>query len=83
MVRSPASLLLSFLFVVATIVTSIVSRGLRSTELRFEGFDFVDPESKMLWDDLKDLPFPVLVPHRSGIMTLEEREKRDTANVIA
>ncbi|HEV8059644.1 MAG TPA: amino acid transporter [Gemmataceae bacterium] len=76
MIRSPASLLISFLFVAATIVTSIVSRGLRSTELRFEGFDFVDPESKMLWDDLKDLPFPVLVPHRSGLISLEAREKR-------
>ncbi len=76
MVRSPASLLLSSTFIGATIVTSIVSRGLRSTELRFEGFDFISPESKLLWDALKDLPFPVLVPHRSGLISLEERDKR-------
>jgi hypothetical protein len=76
MVRSPASLLITAAFVAATITTSILSRGLRSTELRFEGFEFVDGESKMLWDDLKDLPFPVLVPHRSGLITIEEREQR-------
>ena len=76
MVRSPASLLISMAFLAATIVTSIISRGLRSTELRFDGFDFVDNESKLLWDALKELSFPVLVPHRSGLISLEEREKR-------
>ncbi|CAN5318702.1 APC family permease [soil metagenome] len=76
MFRSPASLLISAAFVAATITPSILSRGLRSTELRFEGFEFVDGASKLLWDDLKDLPFPVLVPHRSGLITIEERELR-------
>lgn len=75
MVRSPASLLISFSFVAATVITSVISRGLRSTELRIEGFDFVEPESKLLWDALKDLPFPVLVPHRSGLITIEDRER--------
>jgi hypothetical protein len=74
MVRSPAGLLISFAFVAATVFTSIISRGMRSMELRIEGFDFVDPESKLLWDALKDLPFPVLVPHRSGLITIGDRE---------
>ena len=29
----------------------------------------------MLWDDLKHLPFPVLVPHGSGMLAIEERER--------
>jgi len=38
----------------------------RSTELRFERFEFVDEHSRFLWDTLRHLEFPVLVPHRPG-----------------
>jgi hypothetical protein len=76
MLRSPTSLLISFAFISATVVTSIVSRGWRSTELRFEGFAFADAQSKLMWDALKYLEFPVLVPHRPGRISLPEREER-------
>ena len=51
-------------FIGAVLILSFASRLSRSTELRFEGFAFTDPTSRFLWDSLKHLEFPVLVPHR-------------------
>ena len=51
----------------SVIVVSLISRTRRSTEMRFEKFDFVDETSRLLWDRLKFLEFPVLVPHRPGL----------------
>ena len=76
MVRSPVSMLIALCFVGTTIVTSIVSRGLRSTELRFEGFDFANAESQTWWDGLRSLEFPVLVPHRPGLLCLGDKERQ-------
>ncbi len=60
---------------IATIITlSIISRTIRSTELRFAGFDFANPESRFLWDSMKHIEFPVLVPHRPGGHGLLEKE---------
>jgi hypothetical protein len=72
----PDGLLIALCFVVAIVVTSIVSRALRTTELRFEGFEFKDAESRFLWESLKYLEFPVLVPHRPGRHSLEQKEER-------
>ena len=55
-------------------MSSFVSRLQRSTELRFKGFEFADAESRFLWDSLKHLEFPVLVPHRPGRRGLDEKE---------
>jgi hypothetical protein len=74
--RDPHGLLIAFGFVVAILIWSIISRILRSMELRFEGFEFKNPASKMLWDDLIYLEFPVLVPHRPGQRSLEFKEER-------
>ena len=76
MVRSPISMLIALCFVGTTLVTSIVSRGLRSTELRFEGFDFADAESQQAWDGLRMLEFPVLVPHRPGFLEVGAKERQ-------
>ena len=61
-------------FICAVIVVAIYSRTRRSTELRFEGFQFVDHASHMLWDSLKDIGFPVLVPHRPGGQPIAVKE---------
>jgi hypothetical protein len=60
----PAGLRIASLFVLAIVVSSMVSRALRSTELRFHGFEYVDEGSRFLWQSLRSLDFPVLVPHR-------------------
>ncbi|HEX4589946.1 MAG TPA: amino acid transporter [Gemmataceae bacterium] len=70
----PAGLRIASLFVLAILLTSMISRAIRSTELRFQGFEYVDDNSRFLWDSLRTMDFPVLVPHRSGQMSLAEKE---------
>jgi hypothetical protein len=74
-VAKPDGLLIALCFVIATLGTSIISRTLRSTELRFEGFQFKDAQSQFLWECLKYLEFPVLVPHRPGGHSLLDKEQ--------
>jgi hypothetical protein len=76
MVLSPAGLLIAACFIAAILVSSMVSRALRSTELRFDGFHFKDAHSQFLWESLEYLEFPVLVPHRPGGSSLDAKEKR-------
>ncbi|NUQ64472.1 MAG: amino acid transporter [Pirellulales bacterium] len=71
----PRSLLIAIAFVVAILAVSIVSRSVRSVELRHEGFEFADDESRFLWDTLRYLDFRVLVPHRPGRRSLELKEE--------
>jgi hypothetical protein len=73
-IDQPDGLLIAFSFVLATLIFSIVSRYFRHMELRLEGFDFKNAESKFLWESLRYLEFPVLVPHRPGRIPLPEKE---------
>src|SRR5204862_368659 len=57
------------------LVTSILTRFYRSTELRFKGFDFADEHSRLEYERLKTADFPILVPFRSGKHTIVEKEK--------
>jgi hypothetical protein len=75
-IRDPHGLLIALGFVAAILIWSIISRVLRSMELRFEGFEFKDPQSQLLWDTLRFLEFPVLVPHRPGQVALDLKEQR-------
>jgi len=59
-----------------TIVIVIVSTRSAQHELRFEGFDFVDGESKPALGCTQGPPFPVLVPTPLGIITMEEARNR-------
>jgi hypothetical protein len=74
MVRNPAGLIIALASIVCILALSIVSRLVRTSELRFGGFRFADPQSRFLWDSLKVLEFPVLVPHRPGGRLLEAKE---------
>jgi hypothetical protein len=67
-------IVISSCFIAAIVVASIISRAYRSTELRFHGFRFADEQSRFLWDSMKHLEFPVLVPHRPGHRSLVEKE---------
>jgi len=74
MIERPDGIKIATCFILAVLILSFASRLRRSTELRFEGFEFADPTSRFLWDSLKHLEFPVLVPHRPGRHGLEEKE---------
>ena len=70
-----SGLAIAMAFVVAILVSSIVSRWIRSTELRFEGFDFADDAARRRWDELCRSGAKVLVPHRPGLMSLADKSR--------
>ena len=74
-VERPVGLFIASWFILAIVVSSVVSRLWRSTEWRFEGWRFADDHSHFLWDSLRHLEFPVLVPHRPGGRSLKEKEE--------
>jgi hypothetical protein len=73
-IEKPDGIRIAGAFILAVIVGSAISRVMRSTELRFDRFEFADPESRLLWDTLKYLDFPVLVPHRPGRHTIHQKD---------
>jgi hypothetical protein len=60
-------------FVASIVISSFISRWIRSTELRFEGFSFANPESERRWTELSRLGPRVLAPHRPGLMSLADK----------
>ena len=74
LIEKPTGLLIASWFILAIVASSVVSRFARSKELRFRGFAFLDQQSRFLWDSMKLLEFPVLVPHRPGTHSLEFKE---------
>jgi len=73
-VRNASGLAISLGFIVTLIGTAFASRWFRSTELRFDGFVFVDEVSRQRWEVIRQLEFQVLVPHRPGKNTLAEKD---------
>ena len=74
-ISKPVGLLIALCFVSVILISSVASRIVRSKELRFVKLEFVDETSRFLWDTVKYLSFPVLVPHRPGHRTLEVKER--------
>jgi hypothetical protein len=75
MIERPDGIKIASCFIAAIVASSFGSRLQRSKELRFRGFEFADTTSRFLWDSLKHLEFPVLVPHRPGNRDLAEKEQ--------
>lgn len=75
MIEKPDGLMIASWFILAIITSSIVSRFMRSKEMRSQGLEFVDAQSRFLWDSMKMLEFPVLVPHRPGSRSIREKEE--------
>jgi hypothetical protein len=75
-IEKPDGIKIAGTFIAAVLVISFISRLQRSTELRFEKFVFVDEHSRFLWDSLRHLEFPVLVPHRPGHHAIEQKDER-------
>lgn len=70
-----SGLTIAMAFVVAILLSSFVSRWIRSTELRFEGFDFADEASRLRWMELGGSGAKVLAPHRPGMVSLAEKSR--------
>ncbi len=80
MVQTPSGVGIALCFIAAILGMSVVSRAWRADELRTIGFEFKDEQSKFLWDSLRLADFPVLVPHRPGRQSREEKEKEIRAD---
>ncbi len=73
-IEKPDGLKIATFFIVTILVTSLISRIVRSRELRFAGFKLADPDSRFLWDTIRHLELTILVPHRPGKRTLAVKE---------
>ncbi|HEV3203426.1 MAG TPA: amino acid transporter [Gemmataceae bacterium] len=73
-VTKPEGVLIGLCSVMAILVLSMISRVYRTTELRFQGFQFADDQTRFLWESLIYLEFPVLVPHHPGGRNLDSKE---------
>jgi hypothetical protein len=69
-----SGLYIPLVLVLVLVGTAFASRWFRSTELRFEGFVFADEHSRDRWEEICQLEFQVLVPHRPGGLTLAEKD---------
>lgn len=70
---SRAGLEIASAFCVGILAISFVSRWIRSMELRFDGFAFVDDHSRRLWEECCAHDFQVIVPHRPGLHPRAEK----------
>ncbi len=75
-VASRSGLYIPLTLVALVVGTGFVSRWMRSTELRFGGFAFADDRSRRRWEEICQLEFQVLVPHRPDNLPLAEKERR-------
>jgi hypothetical protein len=70
-----AGLLIAMAFVLAILGSSFISRWIRSTELRFQGFEFADDHTRKRWQELCRSGPKILAPHRPGLFTLAQRKE--------
>jgi hypothetical protein len=74
-VKQPVALRMAGAFVVLLLLSSMVTRFFRTKELRFEGFDFADEESRLQWWHLQNNEYPMLLPIRPGQDCMIAKEK--------
>jgi hypothetical protein len=72
---SASGLEIAAVFAAGILLTSAFSRWVRSTELRWQGFEFADDESRRLWEQCCAHDFQILVPHRPGVRSRQEKEQ--------
>jgi hypothetical protein len=74
-VINAAGLEIALAFALGIMLTSAFSRWFRSTELRWQGFDFEDEGSRTRWEKCCAYEFQILVPHRPGLHSRLEKEQ--------
>jgi hypothetical protein len=62
------------LLILGVFFSAGLSRWMRSTELRYDGFTYADEESGVRWEQIRRMEFQVLVPHHPGKESLAEKE---------
>jgi hypothetical protein len=72
-VSTPSGLLISLCFIVVILGSSILSRACRARELRTLGIEFVDESSRLLWQQMQQLDWPVLALHRPGRQSRQKK----------
>ena len=75
LVISRSGLEIAMGFGVGIFATSLLSRWIRSTELRFSGFEFVEGDSRERWERCCAHEFQILVPHRPGMHSRVEKDR--------
>ncbi|VTR97285.1 Putative amino acid transporter OS=Streptomyces ambofaciens ATCC 23877 GN=SAMR0252 PE=4 SV=1 [Gemmata massiliana] len=70
----PVGAVVAGAFVALVLVLSVISRAWRSTEFRFEAFEFADKVTEHEWERLMAADLPILVPLRPGKHDLRARE---------
>jgi hypothetical protein len=73
--QSRSGLYIPLTLVVLVVGTGFASRWMRSTELRFAGFEFADEHSRRRWEEICQLEFQVLVPHHPDKLPLAQKER--------
>jgi hypothetical protein len=74
--QNTSGVAIALAFVAVVFTMALLSRWLRSTEMRFQGFSFADEASKQRWAQMCQLDFQVLVPHKPGHHSLSEKENK-------
>lgn len=72
--QNRSGMVIALCFVATILVTSGFSRWMRSTEMRFRGFAFANEATRRRWEEIRELDFQVLVPHRPGLFSLAEKD---------
>ena len=75
-IEKPDGIKIAAFFIMVILLTSFVSRIMRSRELRFAGFKMADVETQFMWDTIRHLELTILVPHRPGRRTLANKEQQ-------
>ena len=70
-----SGLSIALAFVSSILISSFFSRWIRSTELRFEGFDFANEATELRWRELCRSGAKALAPHRPGLVSLAEKRQ--------
>jgi hypothetical protein len=70
----PVGAVMAGAFVAAVLGVSIATRAWRSTEFRFQAFEFADKVTEHEWARLKASDYPMLIPIRPGQKNLREKE---------